>query len=93
MNVLFWITHSEVATWTHLRSTRLWQILTGLEMPAPTDIIQTMLMKDGYFVGYKFRYDGGHAILQASGNVIEFYDERGKLLKPAAVEGDQGAAA
>jgi hypothetical protein len=67
--------------------------LTKLGLPAPADIIQTMLTKDGYFVGYKFRYDGGHAILQASSNTIEFYDEQGKLLKTAAVEGDKGAAA
>jgi hypothetical protein len=67
--------------------------LTGLGLPSPTDIIQTMLMKGGYFVGFKFRFDGGHAILQAGGNVIEFFDEQGKLLKTTAVEGDRGAAA
>ena len=50
--------------------------LSELGLPAPADIIQTMLMKDGYFVGYKFRYDGGSAILQAGGNTIEFFDER-----------------
>ena len=37
--------------------------LTELGLPAPTNIIQTMLMHDGYFVGWKFRYDGGHAVL------------------------------
>lgn len=67
--------------------------LTRLGLPVPADIIQTMLMKDGYFVGFKFRYDGGYAILQAGGNVIEFFDEGGKSLKTVAVEGDQGAAA
>jgi hypothetical protein len=67
--------------------------LSELGLPAPADIIQTMLMKDGYFVGYKFRYDGGSAILQAGGNTIEFFDERGRLLKSAAIEGDRGAAA
>ncbi len=67
--------------------------LTELGIPVPADIIQTMLMKDGYFVGYKFRYDGGCAILQAGGNTIEFHDDQGKLLKTAAVEGDRGVAA
>ena len=67
--------------------------LSTLGLPPPIDLIQTMLMKDGYFVGYKFRYDGGHAILQAGGNTIEFYDEQGKLLKTAAIDADNGAAA
>jgi hypothetical protein len=67
--------------------------LFELGLPAPTDIIQTMLMKDRYFVGWKFRYDGGHAILPAGGNTIEFHDEQGTLLKTVAVEVDKGAAA
>jgi hypothetical protein len=67
--------------------------LIGLGLPGPVEIIQTMLMKDGYFVGYKFRYNGGYAILPAGGNTIEFYNEEGKLLKTVAVEGDRGAAA
>ena len=27
--------------------------------PSPTNVIPTMLMHDGFFVGHKFRYDGG----------------------------------
>lgn len=34
-----------------------------------------MLMEDGHFVGYKFRYEGDHAILQAGGNTVKFYNE------------------
>lgn len=67
--------------------------LCKLGLPGPADIIQTMLMKDGYFVGYKFRYDGGYAILQAGGSTVEFYDGQGKLLKTVAIEGNRGAAA
>ena len=67
--------------------------LSELGLPAPADIIQTMLMKDGYFVGYKFRYDSGHAILQAGGSTIEFFDEGGKLLKTVVIDADKGAAA
>jgi hypothetical protein len=52
-----------------------------------------MLLKDRYFVGYKFRYEGGRAILQAGGNTIEFYDEGGTLLRTAAIKGDEDAAA
>lgn len=67
--------------------------LSELGLTAPANIVQTMLLKGGYFVGYKFRYDGGYAILQAGGSTIEFHDDRGKLLKTAAIEGDRGAAA
>lgn len=62
-------------------------------LPAPVDMIQTRLMSNGYFVGYKFRYVGGCATLQAGGHAIEFYDERGKLLITAAIKDDEGAAA
>ncbi len=61
--------------------------LAELGLPAPTSFIQTILMKDGYFVGHKLRYDGGYAILRAG--TIEFYDGQGRLLKTDA----QGAAA
>ncbi len=67
--------------------------LAELGLPALAVIIQTMLLKDGYFVGYKFRYNGGFATLQAGSSTIEFYDEQGKLLKTAAINADKGAAA
>ena len=66
--------------------------LSELGLPAPTNIIQTMLMKDRYFVGWKFRYDGGYAILRAGANTIEFYDEQGTLLKTAGLEDEKAAA-
>ena len=64
--------------------------LSELGLPAPTNLIQTMLMHDGYFVGWKFRYDGGYAILRAAADTIEFYDEQGTPLKTVA---QQAAAA
>jgi hypothetical protein len=67
--------------------------LAELGLPTPTNIIQTMLLKDGYFVGHKLRYDGGHAILLAGGSSIEFYDGEGKLLKTVVLESENGAAA
>ncbi len=67
--------------------------LTELGVSAPTSLIQTLLLQDGYFVGYKFRYDGGHAILPAGRDKIAFFDDQGKLLKTVAVDADQGAAA
>jgi hypothetical protein len=44
--------------------------LTGLGLPAPTNVIQTMLLHDGYFVGHKFRYDSGYAIMRAGEGVV-----------------------
>jgi hypothetical protein len=66
--------------------------LANLGLPVPTNLIQTMLMKDGYFAGWKFRYDGGHAILNASGNSVELFDEQGKLLKTTEVGAERTAA-
>jgi hypothetical protein len=67
--------------------------LTELGLPAPTSVIQTMLMHDGYFVGHKFRYDGGYAIMRAGGGTVDLYDEQGTVLKTVAVETENGAAA
>ena len=67
--------------------------LAELGLPAPTNVIQTMLMKDRYFVGWKFRYDGGYAILLVGGSTIEFYDEQGTVLKAIALGTERGAAA
>ena len=67
--------------------------LAELGLPGPTNFIQTMLMRDGYFVGHKLRYDGGCAILWAASDAIEFYDEQGKLLKTVTVGVEKGAAA
>ena len=67
--------------------------LTEFGMPAPANFIQTMLMRDGFFFGWKFRYDGGHAILRADGNAMEFYAEDGKLLKTVTVEAKKEEAA
>ena len=67
--------------------------LAELGLLAPTNLIQTMLMKDRYFVGWKFRYDGGHAIRWAGGDTLEFYDECGTLLKTVAIGEEKGAAA
>jgi hypothetical protein len=66
--------------------------LAELGLPAPAEIIQTMLLKDGYFVGWKLRYDGGCAVLHANGGTIELYDDQGRLLKTVAVGTEQEAA-
>lgn len=67
--------------------------LAELSMPAPTDIIQSTLLKDGCFVGHRFRYDGGHAILNAASGVIEFFSADGTLLRRITIEDGKGRAA
>ena len=67
--------------------------LAELSQPAPTSVIQTMLMHDGYFVGWKFRYDGGYAILHADSGTMGLFDEEGKVVKTVALEAGKGAAA
>ena len=66
--------------------------LSELGLPIPSNVIQTMLMHDGYFVGWKVRYDGGYAILNTSGNTFAFYDEQGSLLKEVALATERQAA-
>ena len=67
--------------------------LAELRLPAPTNVVQTMLMRDGYFVGHKLRYNGGHAVWLAGGDTIELYDDQGKLLTAVTVGVEKVAAA
>jgi hypothetical protein len=57
-----------------------------LGMPPPIDVCETLLVKDGSFVGHKFQCDGGYAIWGVGWNSVEFYDDDGKLLKMVAVK-------
>ena len=59
--------------------------LAELGLPTPANIIQTMLMKDRFFVGWKFRYDGGYSIWVPGGSTIEFYNKDGNLLKAVSI--------
>ena len=55
-------------------------------MPAPIDVSESLLVKDGCFIGHKFRYDGGYALWGTGWKTVEFYDEDGKLLNFVAVK-------
>ncbi len=57
-----------------------------LGMPAPIDVCETLLIRDGFFVGHKFHCDGGYAVWGVGWNSVEFYDREGKLLKMVAVK-------
>lgn len=67
--------------------------LVELGLSVPTSFFPTMLVKDGYFAGWKFRYDGGHAVSSADRNTIELYDENGTLLKRITLDTERGEAA
>jgi hypothetical protein len=67
--------------------------LAELGIPPPSDIVESTLMRNGYFVGHKLRYNGGHAIWMAGGNTVEVYDEHDNLLKTVAFAAEAGAAA
>jgi len=73
-------------------SERVAAILAELGQPAPTNMIQTLLMKALHFVGWKFRYDGGYAVLHAGSNTIEFYDGQGTVLKTVSLGTEREAA-
>jgi hypothetical protein len=64
--------------------------LKELGLAPPRNIIQSLLMKDGYFVGHHLRYDGGYAIVRA-GN-IEIYGGGRMLLKTVPVDAGKAAA-
>jgi len=66
--------------------------LAELGLPEPGHFFKTMLMHDGFFVGWKCHYDGGHAILHANDNTMGFYDEQGRLLKTVALQAERHAA-
>jgi hypothetical protein len=52
----------------------------------PPAFIRTVLIRDGYFVGEKYRFDGGCAIWLAKTSAIEVYDDDQNLLKTVNVE-------
>ena len=67
---------------------------TFVELGATGPMIRSVLLKDRYFVGQKFRCDGFQAVLLAGGGVVEFYDQAGMLLKTVSLaETDKKAAA
>ena len=48
--------------------------------------MRTFLIQKGYFVGHKYRFDGGYAIRLAGKSAIEVYDDAGKMLKTVSLQ-------
>ena len=49
-------------------------------------LTRTILLKDRYFVGYRYYCGGMQAVLLADTREIKFYDETGGLLKKLSLE-------
>lgn len=58
-----------------------------------TSLVRTVLMRDNRFVGRKYYYTGGYAICMADSDVVEFYDDDGKLLRTVQAPKQTGLAA
>ncbi len=69
--------------------------LAEFGLSVPSEFMQTMLIQDRRFAGFKFSYDGGYAILQPDSHAVELYDNFGKLLRVVSIraENEQETAA
>ena len=67
--------------------------LAELGLPAPGATIETLLLKDGYFVGQKLSYDGGYAVVRADGLTMDVFDDQETLLKTVLLTPEKGAVA
>lgn len=63
------------------------------ELGATGSIVRTILLRDRYFAGYRFRCDGLQAIQLAGEDVVKFYDQEQTLLKTVNVNPAEGKKA
>ncbi len=60
----------------------------GLSELGTPDLIShgtTLLVRDRYYVGRRFVFDGVQAVFVFAEKVVHFYDDNGELLKSVAV--------
>ena len=60
--------------------------LSELGMPDLASHRMTLLIRDGYYVGRRFTFDGVQVVWLTAEKVVRFYDENGQVLKSVAVE-------
>jgi hypothetical protein len=53
---------------------------------------RTILIRDGNFVGHKFRFDGGYALWLVEKGVLEVYDDDGNMKTASSETGEKKAA-
>jgi hypothetical protein len=65
----------------------LHQILskTFADFGATGPMVRTLLLKDRYFVGHKFRCGGIQAVVPVGSDEIAFYDQGGTLLMTVSI--------
>jgi hypothetical protein len=49
-------------------------------------LTRTILIRDGYFAGHKYRFDGGYALWLTENSVLEVYDDAKQVLKTVGGE-------
>jgi hypothetical protein len=52
----------------------------------PTGVMHTFLIRCGYFVGHKFRFEGGWAIWLTDSDSVQIYGEDGSLTKTVELD-------
>jgi hypothetical protein len=57
--------------------------ISAAGMPPPVSMIRTILLQDRFFLGEKYRFDGGMAIWLAKQQTVEVYDDLGQLVRTA----------
>ena len=67
--------------------------LADLGMPDLPCRSTTFLIHDGYCFGQRFVFDGVQAVWLIAENVVQFYDENGRVLKSVDVGAVQREAA
>ena len=60
--------------------------LYELGMPGLTSRSTTFLVRDGHCVGQRFLFDELQAVWLIAENVIQFYDENGRMLRSVKVK-------
>ena len=58
-----------------------------------SEIVESILLKDGHYIGRKFRFDGGHAIWECGEPQLSIYGQDGTLVKQIALMPEQRQAA
>jgi len=54
-----------------------------------SEITRTVLLKDRYFVGYRFGCGGLRAVWFADSGVLKFHDAEGKLVRKIQLDGEE----
>ncbi len=67
--------------------------LSELGMPDLPCRSTTFLIRDGHCVGQRFLFDGVQVVWLIAENVVQFYDEKGRMLKSVEVEAAEREAA